>query len=77
MADEWFDVRGNLLSGKTWEDLNDYILSMTHEIWKEKNTYTGWVTFEVLTKYISDGENVISALTSNVDIQSNEHWSDF
>ena len=77
IAEEWLDDDGNLPSGKNWDDLYDYVISQSHEISKEKNTYTGWIAMEVLTKYNPDGNNHISALTSDGNITDNNHRVDF
>ena len=56
LADEWLDKDGNLPSGKNWEDLYEYVLSNSSDISKENNQYTGWIAFEVLTKYNPEGK---------------------
>ena len=77
IADQWLDDGGNLPSGRTWDDLYDHVASKTIEISGEKHYYTGWIAFELLTKYNAEGINHISALTSNGDIEDDEHRSDF
>ena len=51
LADQWLAKDDNLPSGNTWNDLNDYVFSKSTEISKEKNNYTGLISFKVLTKY--------------------------
>ena len=63
-ADEFLDS-GSLPSGKNWDDLYDYLLEKIEELSKEKSGYTGWIAFEVLTKYNDVGEDVLSIITSD------------
>ena len=77
LADEWLDKNGNLISGKNWEDFYNYVIPKSTDISEENNQNTGWIAFEVLMKYNPEGENVISALTSNGDIESYTSRLDF
>ena len=77
IADKWLDDGGNFLSGRTWDDLYNHVVSKTHEISGEKNYYTGWIAFGILTSYNAEGKNYISALTSDGDIAVDKHRSDF
>ena len=76
MAEEWLN-NGQLPSGKTWDDLYHHILSRSSEVSNERGPYTGWIAFELLTKYKDDGNNVISLLTADGDITEEESRSDF
>ena len=76
MVEEWLD-NGQLPSGKTWDDLYHHILSRSSEVSNERGPYTGWIAFELLTKFKDDGNNVISLLTADGDITEEESRSDF
>uniref|UniRef100_A0A6U5L0F0 Uncharacterized protein n=1 Tax=Corethron hystrix TaxID=216773 RepID=A0A6U5L0F0_9STRA len=70
MAEEWLDD-GKLPSGRSWDDLYDHLISKSDEMSKEKGSYTGWIAFEILTKYNEHGENILSLL-NNEDAKKRE-----
>ena len=66
-----------LPSGKSWDDLYDHIISKSTEISNEKSNYTGWIAFEVLTRFNDVGVNLISVLASGKDVKDNCGHKDF
>ena len=64
LADDWLN-NGELPSGNTWDDLYSHLYDKSDDISGEKNGYTGWIAFAILTKYNDDNDDGIDLL--NID----------
>jgi len=59
--------RWELPSGKSWDDLYDYILSRADDINPKELMFTGFIAFVWFSKYNEEGNNWLNVLAANDD----------
>ena len=59
LAVEWLNYGELMPSGRSWDDLYEYLFEKGDIISREKSAYTGWIGLVLLTQYNEEGNIAI------------------